>query len=266
MNGRTLRASSALLRDGGLVLGTIYLINMALAKCGLEWRIRRFKERSIQTGGLKFHLRTWDGLLSVSPYHEDVIDKEIAAALGAFNGPTDGKVLINVGAHIGVHFVRHLSAVSRGYAFEPTPESFSILRNNVQSNGLGGKAILMQTCVGKESGSAWLLQRSAESQNSVTFSPNHRGGNGIPVEAVRLDDVIEEADRTNVALILIDVEGAELSVLEGAAEIISASQPIIIVEILDDDARNKCSRYLGGLGYSGKAIDQTNWKFVAVAS
>jgi hypothetical protein len=50
----------------------------------------------------------------------------------------------------------------------------------------------------------------------------------IQVDVARLDDVLDESSRPR--LIKVDVEGAELAVLRGAAETIGRARPLVVFE------------------------------------
>jgi FkbM family methyltransferase len=53
----------------------------------------------------------------------------------------------------------------------------------------------------------------------------------INVEVVKLDSIIKNLSLKNISIIKIDVEGAEMDVIEGATECIREFQPILIIEI-----------------------------------
>ncbi len=57
-----------------------------------------------------------------------------------------------------------------------------------------------------------------------------------------------------IASIKIDVEGAELSVLQGATTILSERKPIILCEILDVGSLNQIENFLRPYGYTVKRI------------
>ena len=53
------------------------------------------------------------------------------------------------------------------------------------------------------------------------------------VEVERADDVLEKLGIERVDLIKLDVEGAELSFLQGARRILAVSRPVILAEVQD---------------------------------
>jgi hypothetical protein len=65
------------------------------------------------------------------------------------------------------------------------------------------------------------------------------GTTGLTVRVERLDDVASECAASSAGLLKIDVEGAELSVLQGAPNLLGIGRPVIICEIQDV----WCARY-----------------------
>jgi len=56
---------------------------------------------------------------------------------------------------------------------------------------------------------------------------------GIIVPAVTLDDLVAEAGPRSVSLVKIDVQGAEMLVLEGAKRMLGKMRPPLFVEVDD---------------------------------
>ena len=64
-----------------------------------------------------------------------------------------------------------------------------------------------------------------------------------------------------IALIKIDVEGMELSVLNGALETIKQHRPYVLLEVLDG---NRCSvdAYFDNFGYYCERVDSYNYLYI----
>jgi hypothetical protein len=92
---------------------------------------------------------------------------------------------------------------------------------------------------------------------------DHRLGDlGEPVTAVTIDSLVA-GDQRRVALIKVDVQGAEAMVLAGAKRTIAAHQPALFLEIDDRTLRRFGSSatellaQLTALGYAPRRLDRT---------
>ena len=125
---------------------------------------------------------------------------------------TGTPVIIDVGAHHGAYAVILGKAVQRVggkvIAVEPNPKSYKILSGNVHLNGLEGTVICEQKAVLDRSGVGNIEIQGTESHLKAT-------GTGYEVEVTTLEYLMNKHNVGNVALLIIDVEGAELLVLQG---------------------------------------------------
>lgn len=153
------------------------------------------------------------------------------------------KIFLDVGAHIGsviAAVMQHDKSVSI-VAIEAIPEKIAKLRKKFPSIDLHGCAV--DNITGevsffinkKKSGYSSLARPSKQSASNVTE---------ISVPINKIDDLLS-SDQVDV--MKIDVEGAELGVLQGSEKLILKSRPTIMFEsapLPDDD----------GLGYTKEAI------------
>lgn len=120
--------------------------------------------------------------------------------------------VIEVGAHHGAYAVilGKLLQKSGGrmIAIEPHPESFKVLQENVQLNGLDDTVICIQAGIADKAGIMSISDQGSQSQ--LKAEPD-----GVSVRVETLEGVIREQNLKKVDLLLIDVEGAELPVLQG---------------------------------------------------
>lgn len=137
---------------------------------------------------------------------------------------------VDVGCHKGEILDLMLEAAPKGkhWGFEPIPVLFEALKEKYAGTPCTISAIALSNVAG-------------EAQfNYVTSNPSYSGllrrsydrpyeeDTNIRVQTARMDDVLPNDFK--VHLIKIDVEGAEMLVLEGARITIQHSQPIIIFE------------------------------------
>jgi FkbM family methyltransferase len=135
-----------------------------------------------------------------------------------------GAVCVDVGANVGVYvlqFARWAGDAGRVIAFEPNPAARRVLERHVRLNHLTQRVTVVAAAVGAAAGEA-VLFASGEDGMSRLGEPNDelRGATTpIVVPVVTLDDHCRTAG-VRPDWLLIDVEGFEIAVLQGAREII----------------------------------------------
>jgi FkbM family methyltransferase len=134
-------------------------------------------------------------------------------------------LFIDVGANVGVWTVALAAAHPKAhvYSLEPTPNTFSALRHNVALNRLQN-VTATEIAVSDSTGvlpfqvteNMSVLNRLAPSKESA--EDLHRGrftnARTIEVKSVRLDDFCKDRHIDRIGFLKIDVEGAEVCVLE----------------------------------------------------
>jgi FkbM family methyltransferase len=122
-----------------------------------------------------------------------------------------GHTVVDVGAFLGVFTLvaaRAVGASGRVISFEPDPLSFRALSSAVTRNGFASRVELVHGAAGASDG-VGLLTRNVDDPSANSMLGEHRRL-AVPVFAV--DDIV--GDR-RVSVCKIDVEGAELLVLDG---------------------------------------------------
>jgi FkbM family methyltransferase len=143
-----------------------------------------------------------------------------------------GMTFVDVGAHIGLLTLAGARAVGpkgKVLAVEPVPLSFDALRRALAINSLTDRVVAVCQAVGAQRERCRLLVGSVLGHSSLirsdALSKEHTAE--IEVEVSPLDDLIEPNAR--VDLVKIDVEGAELAVLEGMTRIIADNPDLAII-------------------------------------
>lgn len=154
-------------------------------------------------------------------------------------------VVVDAGAYIGLYTCALAGCVAKVWAFEPDPRSVARLQRNIALNGFTN-VITRQVALMESEGQVamFLPPGSPESPATRTKNPGGWDSAGL-VEARRLDDVFSGI---RLDLIKIDVEGAELSVLNGALALIDKHRPIIFCEV-HADSRRGIERFASDFGY-----------------
>lgn len=166
--------------------------------------------------------------------------------------------IVDCGSNIGasVIFFKHYYPQSRIIAFEPEPTTYKKLKKNVEINNLQN----VQTYNLGLSNRTGKLKFYFETEGSLTmsFSNERNNGKSINVDVCKLSDYIIDT----VDFIKIDIEGAELDVLEDLYETkkILLIQEGIIEYHHNFDNKNRLASLLKILENSGfrYQIDGTN--------
>ena len=164
-----------------------------------------------------------------------------------------GWTAIDAGAYIGYYtllLAKQVGPSGRVIAFEPLPENFRVLSENIELNRLQN-VIAENKAVTDQSGVA-TLYRGYEGPFSLTSSIVAASGEGIEVQAVSLDEYLNNY-RERVAFVKIDVEGAESQVLDGMKRILKEDRPIVVVEVMNFDRyddKHPALQLLRNFGYT----------------
>ncbi|HEU4369618.1 MAG TPA: FkbM family methyltransferase [Methylomirabilota bacterium] len=172
-------------------------------------------------------------------YELATIRKSVALLTQLEQGPLHSRLMIDAGANIGtvcISMVRS-AAFAGALAFEPEPRNYALLVKNVLGNGLG-QSIRCFNAALSSSNSVGEMELSKNSGDhrlraGVPLDPQARYREGsrttIPVTVRRLDDMLAEAgvEAHDVALLWMDVQGAEKHVLEGAGRLVEAGVPVV---------------------------------------
>jgi FkbM family methyltransferase len=139
---------------------------------------------------------------------------------------------IDAGAFIGTHsiFFALFCPVRPVISFEPNADTFPTLVLNIRSNGLEGNVVPVNRALGSREGRAVVVPGPVDNQGGSRVRYLAEGSTGrVPVST--LDDEVNQRKLGPVALIKIDVEGAELEVLRGGRSTILADRPLICIEV-----------------------------------
>lgn len=170
-----------------------------------------------------------------------VYEPQVMTALRRLLDPR--AVVIDVGANIGI-FALVLGRLAPGgtvFAFEPDRANFQYLRENLARNQ-AANVVAEQLAVYDRPGpiafvsvperlSASFVSTSAGTNDTNGSSVGSPGGTTQLVEAVRLDDYVAARGLRRVDLVMIDAEGADFAVLQGARTTLAVFRPALLVEV-----------------------------------
>jgi FkbM family methyltransferase len=160
-----------------------------------------------------------------------------------------GGAILDVGANIGLYTAACARAAGRRgrvVALEPGPATFAKLTCTCTTLGLSN-VTLLQKAAGRHNSAGVLVRPDGgrDVHQHLADSRPGDGGNEVPVQITRLDDVCaREPDA--VALMKLDVEGHEVAALEGAEQILANGHACLIVEC--------CQPHLAAAGTSREQL------------
>lgn len=129
-------------------------------------------------------------------------------------------IFAEVGAFIGTYSIRLAKHYGKVYAFEPNPENYFTLMQNIEENNVKNIEVFNVACADFEGEADFYLGGPG---SSLIKNPSHIGA--VRVKVNKLDNLIDKAD-----VFKIDCEGGEVMVIKGMQRIISEHHPIIIIE------------------------------------
>lgn len=140
-----------------------------------------------------------------------------------------GMNVIDVGANLGYFTALAARAVAPGgrvLAVEADPETFGLLRANVEMNRFAHVELLpvaAHRAAGLVTGT-----RDPDNYGGHTAFVASRDWSMIPMQAVRLDDVVDP--ETPVSVIKVDIEGMDHAAVEGLERTVRRWRPVLLVE------------------------------------
>ena len=183
-------------------------------------------------------------------------------------GP-DG-VFVDVGANFGYFSVLAGTRTTAGHvlAVEANPAYARKLAEHVARNNSTGIEIFQVACW-DEDGTLDLFVAGIDNPGKTSLSSaNAYSSELVRVPACPLDSIVEESGVDKVDLIKVDVEGAELHVLDGMQRTIERFRPRVIVEVEDtllaqfSASPGDIHEYFARHGYRSETLSATDILFV----
>ena len=140
-----------------------------------------------------------------------------------------GMNVLDIGANLGMFTLHALKAGCNVYSFEPSPDIFRIMNQNIKVNGFAesGLAHAFQTAVSDEEKTISFFICEGMSGHSNMYAAEKSGDVEIQVQTTVIDEMAVLPDKVDV--IKIDVEGAEYKALCGMKKLISRNPQIKIL-------------------------------------
>jgi len=183
------------------------------------------------TGVGRFRLRGGtDDIITILPSREPHVREVVESFL------KPGDTFVDAGANLGFYSVVARARVGpqgRIVAVEMMPETAAVLREQLAANGIHN-ATVVQRALSDTSGADIAATAPAYKHGQASIAPQvqPRGARTQHVRTIRLDEVLSRVEE--IALIKMDLEGAEYRALRGAEGILDRVRSIIFENNSDD--------------------------------
>jgi len=186
--------------------------------------------------GMRLALDRADASVSIQ-IAEGAYEPHVAATLDRLL--SEGDVFVDVGANVGFHTLRaaaRVGADGRVIAVEANPENARLISHTVEINGLACVEVV-PIALAASRGSL-LFGSHIGSNGGFLAADATVSGRGTLVPTLALDDL--GLDR--VAVVKVDVEGAEALVVDGARTVIERDRPAFVMEFSIEMTRRVSER------------------------
>lgn len=165
---------------------------------------------------------------------------------------------LDIGANIGIFSVLASEKCKNVFSFEPTPQTFDRLKENMELNHFPSTK-LFRLALSTEKGDTEfnISEDGMDAWNNISSSEDNPGFVKVKVQTETLDNLGNELNLPENAKVIIkmDVEGWELNVMKGAQNFFEKYSPLMMIEFNDENfLRNDyCGKdlvlYLKSLGF-----------------
>jgi FkbM family methyltransferase len=143
-------------------------------------------------------------------------------------------VVLDIGANIGYISMFCANAIGKGgkiYAFEPERNNYAALQQHIALNSFTN--IYPQRLAATSIPTTLRLYLASDNYgaHSTIFNPDVLTQEYEEVQGITLDNFVQEQNIADIALVKIDVEGAEHEVLQGMKTILSKHRPVLVIEL-----------------------------------
>jgi FkbM family methyltransferase len=172
-------------------------------------------------------------------WYEHAKQRALADAIGP------GHVVLDIGANVGFYTLlaaRRVGAGGTVVAFEPMASNVSYVQRHLALNRLTNVQIV-RAAVADRSGTGRFATHASRAMGRLA----EEGDLDVPL--VWLDALFREGRIPRPDVIKIDVEGAELNVLRGAASLVTMTHPVIFLATHGTEVHRQCCQLLRSWGY-----------------
>lgn len=168
-----------------------------------------------------------------------------------------GDTFVDIGANIGLYSLMAAAhGVSRVYAIEPNPFSFSVLARNIIANDFD--SIVVPLCLAVSNRSSIVAFKlggphAGTIKNEIIGEGPHPDVMSITTASFTMDELFRVQGISGINHLKIDVDGLEPEILRGATELLSdKALKSVLVEDVSKNEREESEMvsFLGQFGFS----------------
>jgi FkbM family methyltransferase len=178
--------------------------------------------------------------LGLTLYRYGIMDAEMALVRRLLS---PGDVFVDGGANVGLYTLVAAHAVGpqgQVIAFEPSRNTRQILTRNIALNAYHWVRARAEALDAKQ-GERSFVARQGDGAGLSSFAPHEvaTGDETHVVTTTSLDEATRALERMRVAVIKLDLEGAEFGALRGSTALLRDGSPDIVIELEDAHLRRQ---------------------------
>ncbi|OGU40308.1 MAG: hypothetical protein A2X61_10850 [Ignavibacteria bacterium GWB2_35_12] len=149
-----------------------------------------------------------------------------------------GDIVIDIGANVGylsLTFAQIIGDLGKVYGFEPEKRNFEIFNENIKLNGFKNiHPYKLAVSDNNKIIKLYLSKNENQGIHSTLLHTDTLSENFEEIEAIILDDFVIQNKIYKIDLVKIDVEGAEIDVVNGMKNILRDKKPVLILELVSE--------------------------------
>jgi FkbM family methyltransferase len=155
-----------------------------------------------------------------------------------------GSVFWDVGANVGFYSLLASKLVGSGkvFAFEPVPRNLAYLREHLALNSIANVEVLTVAVSDRNGAFSFEIEETG-------FMGRLSDEGGITVRTATLDSLVDDGTVQPPDYVKMDIEGAEVLALRGAARSFQRFHPVLFLATHGREVEAECRRLLEFWGY-----------------
>jgi FkbM family methyltransferase len=207
----------------------------------------------LRKSGLKLKAR---GIMDIWSIKETFLDR-FYERFGV--GIEDGWTVVDIGGGIGDYTLFAAAAAPHGkvFAFEPFPESFALLQENLAANGAAGRVQAFPEAIWSQAGALKIDSTLGEPGQFISRTADTQVAQATQVPSISMADAFARLGIDRCDLMKIDCEGAEYPILFNTPEDVLGRVQRIVMEYHDSVTsytHRDMQEFLASKGYAVRVV------------